>query len=179
MDLALHWILRLGLALIFGASALAKLGNVGEFRLSLRAYGVLPPVLEGVAVFLVPVLELVAVGLLLGSKVAWGALLLLALLFIFSGAILIGLRRGGRFNCGCLGGWVNEPLTSSLLLRNAVLALLASSLLRSPSIRTLEALDRATILFGGVLLFLFYLGVSVLLANSFRIKNLGLGGSRG
>lgn len=176
MDLALHWVLRLGLALVFGVSALAKLRNLGEFRLALRAYGLLPLVLEGVTAFLVPALELVAVGLLLGPKVVWGASLLIVLLFIFSGAILIGLQRGGQFDCGCLGGWVKEPLTPGLLLRNTALALLAGFLLFPPLVRPLELFDLATILFGGLLLFLMYLGASVLLANLVRIKNPGPGG---
>ena len=41
MDLAVHWILRLGLALVFGVSALAKVRDLSDFRLALRAYGFL------------------------------------------------------------------------------------------------------------------------------------------
>jgi len=175
MDPALHWILRLGLALVFAVSALAKLRSLGEFRRTLRAYGVLPPALEGVAAPLVPLLELAAAGLLLGSRTDAGAFLLLGLLALFSGAILVGLRRGGGFSCGCLGGLVDEPLSPALLLRNAVLALLVGLLLYSPSARPLEPLDWITVLFGGLLFFLAYLGAGTLLANSVRLKDLGGG----
>ena len=71
---------------------------------------------------------------------------------------------------------MNEPLNSGLLLRNAALFLLASFLFLPPSIRPLSFLDVVSIIFGSLLLFLMYLGISVLLANGVRIKDSGLGG---
>lgn len=171
MDPVIHWTLRLGLALVLGISGLSKLRDLDSFRQSLANYRLLPPYLEGVASFLVPLLELGGAMLLLSRAYTAGISLFLLLMGLFSGAILWGLRQGGGFNCGCLGG-VEEPLGPGLLLRNALLAVLAILGYLEPDPRSLGVLDVFTVLLGGSFLFLIYLVVSVFLANWTRLGEL-------
>lgn len=171
MDPVIHWTLRLGLALILGVSAISKLRDRDGFRRSLENYRLLSPSLEGVAGLLVPLLELGGAVLILSRAYAGGITLFLFLMALFSGAIIWGLRQGGGFNCGCLGG-IEEPVSPGLLLRNALLALLATLAYLEPTSRSLSILDMVTVLLGGSFLFLIYLAFSMYLGNWVRLGEL-------
>lgn len=171
MDPVIHWTLRLGLALVLGISGLSKLRDLNSFRQSLANYRLLPPSLEGAASLLVPLLELGGAVLILSRAYPAGITLFLLLMGLFSGVILWGLWQGGGFNCGCLGG-VEEPLSPGLLLRNALLAVLATLGYLEPEPRLLGVLDVLTVLLGGSFLFLIYLAISVFLANRTRLGEL-------
>lgn len=164
MDPVFHWTLRLGLALVLGTSGLSKLRDLEGFRRSVANYRILPPSLEGGAALLVPLLELGGAVLILSPAYPLGVTLFLLLLVLFSGAILWGLQQGGGFSCGCLGG-VEEPLSPWLLLRNAVLAVLAALAYLGPEPRSLGLLDALSVLMGGLFFLLAYLTASLFLAN--------------
>src|SRR4051812_8041832 len=112
------------LAVTFGAAAIAKVTTWRRWRRSLAAYDV--PA-GGVVAPAVPALEsVVAILPFLGFPRTAGAVAFV-LLGAFSVAIVVArIRRGPRLECGCFGG-VRSRDYRVLLLRNAVLAVVALS----------------------------------------------------
>jgi hypothetical protein len=113
------------LTVTFGASATAKLVGLAAWRKALRSYG-LPAPLERASVFAVPAAEgLVALLPLLGLGSSAG-LLALALLSVFSVAVVAARARGDqRIDCGCFGAARRRDYRV-LLLRNGALAVVAA-----------------------------------------------------
>lgn len=110
------------LSVTFGVAAITKVTAWQRWRRSLTAYDV--PAARAVAVA-VPVLESVVAFLpFLGFASVAGAVAIV-LLGAFSIAIVTArVRRGRRLECGCFGG-VRSRDYRVLLLRNAVLAVVA------------------------------------------------------
>jgi Methylamine utilisation protein MauE len=113
------------LTVTFGASTVAKVAGRRVWRRVLRSYG-LPRPLERVSLSGVPAAEgLVALLPLLGMGSSAG-LLALALLWVFSIAIVAARARGDRgIDCGCFGSSRRRDYRV-LLLRNGVLAIVAA-----------------------------------------------------
>ena len=113
------------LTVTFGASAIAKLVAWRNWRRALSSYG-LPAPFERVSAVGVPVAELmVALLPLLGLEASAGVLAFV-LLVAFSVAIVAVRARGDRaIDCGCFGAARRRDYRV-LLLRNAVLALVAA-----------------------------------------------------
>ena len=113
------------LTVTFGASTVAKVAGRSVWRRVLRSYG-LPRPLERVSRSGVPAAEgLVALLPLLGMGSSAG-LLALALLWVFSIAIVAARARGDRgIDCGCFGSARRRDYRV-LLLRNGVLAIVAA-----------------------------------------------------
>lgn len=111
---------RLGLAVVFGVAAFAKLSDRHSFGETLRRFHV-PR--GPVATWAVPVAELAVVGLLLApSSVRFGAAAALVLLVIFTATVVATLRRGEQPDCGCFGAASRAPIGPGTLARNAALA---------------------------------------------------------
>lgn len=118
------------LAATFGWAAAAKLVAWTRWRTAVSGYG-LPGALRTLAAPVVPLAELAVGSLLLIGRTRVAAALTIALLASFSGAVLLGqARRGDRLPCGCFGG-AGERDYRVMLARNAVLGLMAASLLAS------------------------------------------------
>ena len=108
MNQGLHvraqWIARWVIGVLLLAAALPKLAAPQEFALAVFRYHLLPNELINLAALVLPWLELVmAVALLLPAP-AWhpaAAVLVVGLLFVFTGAIAISLARGLDIDCGC------------------------------------------------------------------------------
>jgi peroxiredoxin len=74
-----------------------------------------------------PLVELVTAALLIPSTSArWGAVAALGLLGIFIGGIAINLARGRKPDCHCFGQIHSAPIGRSTLVRNGILAALAT-----------------------------------------------------
>lgn len=97
-------ILRYLLAVVFVRSGLLKVLDMGEFRLAVGNYRLLPEMLVGPATWAVPTLEF-GCGILLVAGVATGpvAAVLVGLLAVFSVAVAVNLLRGRAISCGCSG----------------------------------------------------------------------------
>lgn len=172
MDPVIHWVARVALALIFFLSGMAKLLNRSAFLNALRNYRLLPARLEAPVALIVPLAELAGAVLVVVAP-GRGGLVLLGLLGVFTLAILLGLRQGGGFDCGCLGlSGLEEPLSPWLLVRNSLLGLLAVSSLLPVAVRPLGVADVCVIGLGGLFLVLAYLALIVLLANVVRLSEL-------
>lgn len=98
LDLAARWLL----ALVFLAAGLPKLFDLPVFASMVRAYGILPPALVWPVAIVLPVLELVAVVLLILGKRS-GLYLAGVLMLLFIGVLSYGVGLGLDIDCGCFG----------------------------------------------------------------------------
>jgi hypothetical protein len=116
---------RLDLAAAFALSASSKIAHRGEFERALGDFGVpagavvaraLPPVEAGLAGLLVAVR---------GS--AWPAFLAIALLAVFTAAVVANLAGGHPAPCPCFGAAVAgaRPVSATTIARNGCLVALA------------------------------------------------------
>ena len=125
MSLALL-IARLLLTAVFFVAGFAKLADLAGSRQALRDFGV-PAVLAHPFGVLLPVVELVvAVALILPISAWWGALSALILLLFFVAGIGYNLARGRQPECHCFGQLHSTPAGWPTLIRNLVLAVIAS-----------------------------------------------------
>jgi hypothetical protein len=136
----LTFVSAVALAIGFAWAALSKLAGYRRWRGALRAYG-LPGGLERAALLGTPALEAVAVALILRGPLEIAGALMLALLACFSIVILRArTNQGDRLPCGCFGG-TTERDYRLMLIRNAVLALPAVTLMLSGNSGLIDRLE--------------------------------------
>jgi peroxiredoxin/uncharacterized membrane protein YphA (DoxX/SURF4 family) len=126
-------VLRLVLAGVFGLAAVTKLADLPGSQTALEGFG-LPKRLAAPAGLALPLLELAIAILLLPVTTSWwGALAGLVLLLAFIAGIGYTLSQGRTPDCHCFGQVYSEPVGISTLVRNGLLAALATVLvLRGP-----------------------------------------------
>jgi hypothetical protein len=117
-------ILPLGLSVIFGSAAVAKLNDRSGFRTVLLGFGLPRRLAAWTAQALPPVEVAVAAALLIAPVTRVAAIAGAALLALFTTAVLAALVTGRRPLCGCFGG--TRAIGRHTLVRNA--ALLAAAL---------------------------------------------------
>lgn len=127
------------LCAVFLVAGLGKLRDRAGSRRSMIDFGV-PSALAGPFGILLPVAELVvAVALLLASFAWLGAIGALGLLVLFLIGIGVNLARGRRPDCHCFGQLHSKPIGWDLVVRNILLAIVASMVIyagpRQPSFR--------------------------------------------
>lgn len=119
------------LAAVFVWAAVAKAARVTETSAGFSALGVPAPAVSARAV---PAIELVlAVALLAVPRV--GGVAALVLLAAFSAFLAVAVRRGVRAGCRCFGATRVEPVSAADLVRNGLLAGLATAALAAPEPR--------------------------------------------
>ena len=112
--------LRLILAATFVVAGVAKLGDREGSRQAVSEFG-LPDRLAGPISIMVPLAELAAAALLIGTSTARvGAALALALLVAFCAAIARSMLRGEAPECHCFGQLHSAPAGPKTLARNLV-----------------------------------------------------------
>ena len=113
------------IAVVFATSAVGKLRTAGvraAFHRSVEDMAVLPARAAGPVAVAVPIVEAVAVVLLvLPQTAAAGCVLALGLLAAFTAGIVVVLRRGTRASCMCFGA-TDRPYGPRHLVRNGLLA---------------------------------------------------------
>jgi hypothetical protein len=110
-----------GLALTFGAAAVAKLAGGAKWRRMLGSYGLRFGATR-LAGFGVPAVELGIAALVLAGLGSSAGLLSIVALVAFSAGIVVGrVRAGRRLECGCFGGSGTRDYRL-LLARNLALA---------------------------------------------------------
>jgi thiol-disulfide isomerase/thioredoxin len=116
---------RLVLAAVFAVAAFAKLSDRPGTRRALGAFGV-PQGFVATAAIALPLAELAVAALLLPSSTAVaGALAALALLAVFTTAIVVSLLRGRAPECRCFGQLHAKPTSWTTVGRNVGLLALA------------------------------------------------------
>lgn len=124
---AIGSISALALSLTFAVAGISKLLGRAEVVVSFRAMGLPAAKLLGLAV---PVVE-IAIAVLSVTTPVIGAALALMMLAPFSLVVARALRRGTEVDCGCFGAIWRKPLSRADLGRNALLAVLAVTVLAS------------------------------------------------
>ena len=125
---------RVVVGMIFVLAALPKIVQPHEFAVAVFRYRLLPDQFVNAAAILMPWVELTAgLCLLLSPSPAWraaGALIILALLAVFTAAIAVDLHRGLDIACGCFS---LDPRTGRIgmlsLARNTILAAATAAVL--------------------------------------------------
>jgi uncharacterized membrane protein YphA (DoxX/SURF4 family) len=131
-------VVRLVLAGVFAAAAIAKIGSVEGMVRAVRAYQILPEGAVRPVAYALPYLELaVALLLLLGLGTRLVAGLAAVLLVLFIAAVASAGLRGLRIDCGCFGGGGVVTQTHYLreIGRDSVFLLLAGWLAVFPGSR--------------------------------------------
>ncbi len=117
---------QLVLAVAFAVAAVAKLADLPGTRGAAEDFGV-PRGLSPAVAVLLPVVELtIAAALVPAATAHWAALAAIALLSLFSAAVVRVLRRGATVDCNCFGGLTQTEVGRGTLIRNLVLGLLAA-----------------------------------------------------
>ncbi len=165
IDPAIGLLLTGAFALLFASAAFHKFRDLALFSQVVRAYRVLPQVLN--AAPLVAAAEaLAAAGLLVGSVRPAAALLGAMLLVLYAVAIAVNLARGRReLSCGC--GGINErrPIAGWMVARNLVLAAILVVIALPWSARQPQAVDLLTAGAGVAVAALLYMSIDRLLGR--------------
>lgn len=174
IDPAVGDLLAFALAAIFAWSGAMKFADVEQFAGAVANYRLIPRALEKVLARALPVCEAAgAAGLLFPSTRGLAAAGLALLLCVFSGAIAINLLRGRTtIDCGCFGPALRQALSPWLLLRNALLVILAALVWAPAAVRPLAWLDFVTIAPGAAALVTLYASANYALANAPRTRAL-------
>ena len=176
-------IISVGFALLFIFAAAHKFNNKLQFLGILEAYQILPGTMPGLAVNVIPALELMlglawALTALLLVQITLLPLMSAMLLFTYAMAIAINLFRGRSYiDCGCgfssLAGSARsesnsggiQQLSKALVLRNCVLGVVALIAGASPSSRDLGFMDFLSLVTASFTLVLLYGAFNQLLVN--------------
>lgn len=155
------------LSVVLLAGAWHKLRDPAVFAAAVENYRLLPAAGVPVVALALPVLELAAGALILFAETrVLGGMLAAVVLLVVSSAVAVNLVRGRTaIDCGC-GGVASQPLSWSLLARNAVLLALAVLAVQDDIARQLVWADYIT-LGGAVLAQLgLYFCINQLMSNS-------------
>ena len=171
MDPVVALVLRGALGALFVFAAVHKLRDRRHFDGTMLDYRILPArAALSIARFLPGVELALAVGLIAGSGLA--ALVAAALLTVYGAAIAINLARGRRsIDCGC--GGPAQPLGPGLVVRNALLAAGALTLLLPVTDRVPGILDFTTVAAAVGALMLLYAAAAQLVAQAPWLRSLG------
>lgn len=120
----LGFYLRIVLAIMFAAAAVAKIRNRDEFHGVVRNFRLLPEALDRAFAATLPWIELAIAGSLLigGGLLGIAGFAAAGLLGLFAIAIGINILRGRKeIDCGCFRQGLKQGLSWLLVARNAVL----------------------------------------------------------
>lgn len=152
-------------ALLFARAAWHKLSDYTAFTGYVADYEVVPEKYVRFASMAVVAAEAVVILAFLtpGGSVV-GSLVAMTMLVLYAGAMAVNVGRGrDRIECGC-GGAV-QPLSWRLVMRNGVLAMIATlGLVANP--HTLAIEEAVAALIGGFTLWAGYILVEQIMANA-------------
>lgn len=134
----LSLVIRLGLAVVFGWSGVAKAGDLLGTEVAVRAYSLVP---DGWVAPIAAVLPWFEIGLslllLAGLATRVAAVLSAVLMAVFITGVASAAARGLSIDCGCFGGGgavaPGETRYTAEIVRDAVFLLMAAYLVWRPS----------------------------------------------
>jgi putative oxidoreductase len=112
---------RAYLAVVFLMACYHKLLDPAAFALDIATYQIMPLAAVNLMAIVLPWVELVAGSMLLvGFRARAGALLVAAMMTVFTTAIGIALSRGLEMSCGCFAsqGAAEDPISWLTILRD-------------------------------------------------------------
>lgn len=174
VDPVFIWVASAAAGVIFFSSSLMKLRDLDIFRNAVANYRLIPEWAEVPFSRTIPVAEgAAALGMFFGLTRFWAAVALLALLCMFTLAILINILRGrDDIDCGCFGPLLRQKLSRWTLVRNAVVMMFVVTPLVATGNRPLGLLDVLTIVFATTAVIILYAGGNYLLANAPKLRAL-------
>lgn len=116
------------LAAVFAIAGAVKLTSPSKTTVELAGLGVPLP---GLVARTLPPAELALAGLLLVAP-SWGGLVATGALLVFTSFVLRAVRSGSTVFCGCLGSLSGAPVSSSTVVRNGALLLMAIAAMAVP-----------------------------------------------
>lgn len=117
--------LRVSMGLVFVVSGTMKAIEPRSFIGTIQAFDLIPDPLVPFTAFTVVTGELfLGTLLLLGIAHRAAGTALIAVLMLFSAAIISALVRGIELSCGCFGAASDEPIGPWTILRNTLIILL-------------------------------------------------------
>lgn len=135
-ELASPWAVRLAqvaIGLVFLAAALAKIGDTAYFAQQVHNYRLAPLWSEHLIAMTMPWIELVAgLALVVGPRRRAGAVVVFALMVLFTFAVGAAWARGLDFSCGCFGKAGAATIGARKFAENVGLTLLAAIALLPP-----------------------------------------------
>jgi uncharacterized membrane protein YphA (DoxX/SURF4 family) len=125
--LAVVRLARIAIGVIFLAAALGKIADLGAFAMQLHNYRMVPLWSEHLIAMILPWIELLAgLGLVFGVRPRSGAVVVLALMLVFTVAVGSAWARGLDFQCGCFGKASAATIGARKFLENVGFTLLAA-----------------------------------------------------
>ncbi|MBN1655337.1 MAG: DoxX family membrane protein [Deltaproteobacteria bacterium] len=112
---------RFYLALVFLFACYHKIMDPGAFAVDVATYQILPLSLVNLMAIILPWIELAAgVLLLVGFRTRAAALLISAMMLVFTVAIVIALAKGLDMSCGCFAsqGANEDPISARTIVRD-------------------------------------------------------------
>lgn len=142
--------LRAGTALLFAFALVHKLRSFAAFQGTLAGYvrglPIRPLATTLLAVAVIAMEFLVVIACALPDAALQGAALAVSLLLSYAAAMGANIARGNALpDCGCTWGAVRQPVSVSLVLRNAILAAVAAAIALPVNDRAVQAVDLASI----------------------------------
>ncbi len=153
------------LVCVFARAMAHKVSDFSWFAHTLKGYKLLPEALaQPVAVALIAAEALIIVGLIVPPLRVFAALLAAVLLVLYAVAIALNLLRGNRrIDCGC--GGAGQGLSWFLVIRNAVLVVIALVAAATPIAVPLDLLAWISVVTGIASLMLVVAGAEQLNEN--------------
>jgi hypothetical protein len=183
IDTAMQLLLSLLFGLLLLLASLHKISRPLQFRGILAAYRLLPPALLGLAAKIIPLVEL-SLGLAWLSGLEHGIVAAgtASLLALYAVAMAINISRGNtNIDCGCSFSSGKDKsgqrLSSGLVSRNLLLALLSLTALLPGNGRELGVLDYGLLALACCALTLTYAAYNQLIANRQIIRGHWQGGT--
>lgn len=144
---------QLGIAVVFLAAALGKIGDAGTFAKQIHYFRLLPVSLENLLAITLPWVELLAaLALILRYRPRAGAVICAALMGVFLFAVGAAVARGLDIECGCFGTSDASRVGTAKLIENVGLLALAMIASLAPAERKtavreaeLPAADRVSV----------------------------------
>lgn len=124
---------QLGIGLLMGWAALAKLVDLPAFAHQIHNFQILPVPMENLVAMVLPWIELVAaLSLVLGVRPRSGAVVTTGLMAVFTVAVAAALVRGLNIECGCFGTSSASRVGVAKLLQNLAMLAVAVVATRAP-----------------------------------------------
>jgi hypothetical protein len=167
-------VVRLGISVIFALSCAHMLRDSSAHRSIVAAYRLLPVWAVPIVATLLALANGGVAVLLLPSTTAQPASLAGAtLLLVYAAAMQINVSRGRTdIDCGC-GGAPGQRISTSLVVRNMVLALMLFAAALCPSPGVFDVIGMVTLVGGAASFAALYFAASQLLANRAALAEAG------
>jgi uncharacterized membrane protein YphA (DoxX/SURF4 family) len=121
------------LGVLFAAAALAKLGDLGTFATQVHNYRIVPVATENLLALTLPWIELIAaLALILNVRARAGAVVITAMLVVFTGGVVVAMSRGLNFECGCFGTLDGTRVGLGKVAQNVAMLVVGIIALRRP-----------------------------------------------